>query len=121
MTAFNYARPLATANRLIKRYGRSGKVRRFGAATGAAHNPTPGAAVDHDAFFAVLNYENSEIDGTRVLRDDRFVLLSVGTLSIVPALSDKLVQGDGTVYSIVKVDPVGPGDTTLLYEIQARR
>lgn len=122
MTAFNYARPKATADRLIARYGQAGFVRRTGAPTGPAYDPTPGVDVDHAARFAMLDYEDTEVDGTRVLGTDKKALLAVGSLAITPALDDKLVEADGTVYKIIPpLKPLSPAGTVVMYEIQCRR
>lgn len=121
MTAFNYAKPLATANRLIARYGMAGVLRRAGATTGPVHNPTPGASVDHPVVFVTLGYEGAEIDGTRILATDKKILLAVGSLTITPATSDLLVEATGSPYKVVDVAPLAPGGTTVLYQIQARR
>lgn len=122
MTAFNYARPLASANRLIAKFGQLGAIRRVGEGTGPEWDPTPGSAVDHDAFMAVLDYDSTDVDGTRILATDKYVLVAVGNLPIEIGLSDKVVEADGTVYSIVPpLKPLKPAGTIVFYEIQARR
>lgn len=122
MTSFNYARAKATADRLIERYGQLGAIRRTGAPTGPEYDPTPGVDVDHPARFAMLDYEATEIDGTRVLATDKKALLAVGSLTITPALDDKLVEADGTVYKIIPpLKPLSPAGTVVMYEIQCRR
>lgn len=120
MTAFDYSRPLATANRLLARFGQDGKVRRP-TKSGSAYNPTPGAPVDHDATFAVIDYEAKDIDGTRILATDKQVLLAPGTLTITPTTSDLLVEADASEYKIIDVQMLKPAGTVVLYTIQARR
>jgi len=122
VTTFNYARPLASANRLIAKFGQLGAIRRAGEPTGPDYDPTPGVDVDHDAHMAVLDYDSRDVDGTRILATDKYVLVAVGTLPIEIGLSDKVVEADGTVYSIVPpLKPLSPAGTVVLYEIQARR
>lgn len=121
MTAFDYARPLATANRLIERYGQNGFVRRPGAPSGPPYNPTPGAPVNHDARFVVTKFEAREIDGTRILATDKKVLMSPGTLTIDPASTDTLVEANGATWKIVAVETLRPAETTLLYTLQVRK
>lgn len=117
-----YADMAAVADDLITEFGQLGNIRRTGAATGPAYDPTPGADVDHPALFAVLDYMASEIDGTRVLATDKKALLAVGSLTITPALNDKLVEADGTVYKIIPpLKPLSPAGTVVLYEVQCRR
>ena len=121
MPPFDYARPLATANRLIERYGQVGAVRRTGEATGPSYDPTPGTAVDHPARFVITDFTADEIDGTRILSTDKKGLVAPGSLPIDILPSDLLVEADGSVWNIVP--PVGklrPATTTLLYTLQVR-
>lgn len=119
MAAFDYAIPKATADRLLARFGQQGTLRRP-TTSGTAYNPTQGAPVDHAAIFAVLDFDNREVDGSRVLAADKKVLLAKGALAIEPATSDLLLIG-GVPHSIIRVQPLAPGGTVILYEIQARR
>ncbi len=122
MTAYDYARAKATADRLIEKFGQLGAIRRTGAGTGPEYDPTPGATTDYPARFAMLDYEASEIDGTRVLATDKKAILAVGSLTITVALDDKLVEADGTVYKIIPpLKPLSPAGTVVMYEIQCRR
>lgn len=122
MAAFDYSRPLATANRLIERYGQLGAIRRAGAATGPAYDPTPGADVDHPARFVIMDFDAKEIDGTRVLATDKKALLAPGSLAIAPTTDDRLVEADGSVWNIIPpVQTLRPAETTLLYTLQCRR
>lgn len=120
MTAFDYGRTKATADRLIERFGQSGFLRRR-TTTGPEYDPTDGDPADHACRFAVTDYEASEIDGSRVLATDKKALLAKGSLSIEPALSDLLVESDGAVYKIVAVKSLKPGSTVVLWELQCRR
>ncbi|CAN7169467.1 hypothetical protein LJR202_000282 [Brevundimonas sp. LjRoot202] len=121
MSTFDYSRPLATANRLIEKFGQLGAIRREGAPTGPAYDPTPGAPVDHPARFAVMSYGSNEIDGSRILTTDKKVLLAPGSLAVEPTTSDLLVEADGSTLTIIDVDPLKPAETTLLWTVQARR
>lgn len=120
MTAFDYSRPVSTANRLITRFGQAGSLRRP-TTSGTAYNPTAGVSVDHDALFAVIEYSASEIDGTRILATDQKALLAKGDLTVEPLTSDLLVEADGSVYKIVNVEPLKPGATVVLWTLQVRR
>lgn len=122
MSTFDYRRPLATANRLIERFGQIGAIRRTGAPTGPTYDPTPGADVDHPARFVMIEFDAREIDGSRILATDKKALLSPGSLTIVPAITDRLVEANGTVWNIIPpVQPLRPAETTLLYTLQCRR
>lgn len=118
MPAFDYARSRATADRLIAKFGQTGAVRRP-TATGPDYNPTITTA-DHTATFAVMEYESNEIDGSRILATDKKVLLKAGSLAVTPNTTDKLVIG-GIEHSIVRVEPLAPGGTVVMWTLQCRR
>lgn len=115
---FDYATSKATADRLIERFGQAVTLKRP-TNTGTSYNPTVSWA-SHAGRAVVLNYDNRDVDGTRVLATDKRVMLSKASLSIEPGPQDRLVIG-GVEHGIVSVMPLAPGGTTLLYEIQARR
>lgn len=120
MTAFDYARSKASADRLLARFGQTGAVRRT-PQTGTSYNPTDGTPVNHTAVFAVIDYSSRDIDGTRVLASDKLIIMGVGTLTITPGSKDEVVEANGGVYRIVRVAPFDPAGTPTHYEIQARR
>ena len=107
-----------TASDLIEEFGQAGALRRT-VNSGTAYNPTL-TPTDHACTLVVSEYKNFEIDGSRVLATDKKVLLSTAALAIEPVLSDKLLIG-GVAHSIVRVMPVSPGGTVVLWELQVRR
>ena len=121
MTAFDYTRTLATANRLIERFGQLGAVRRPGTPTGPSYDPTPGTPTYDPARFVITAYEARDVDGTRVLATDKKALVAPGTLPSAPGLADKLVEADGTVWNIVDVETLKPATTALLHTVQVRK
>ena len=120
MSVFDYARSKASADRLLARFGQTGAVRRT-PQTGTAYNPADGTPVNHTAVFAVIDYSNEDIDGTRVLATDKRVIMGVGTLTITPSTSDLLIEASGGVYKIVRVAPFDPAGTPTHFDIQVRR
>ena len=120
MTAFDYSRSAATALRLLARFGQSGYVRRP-TSSGPAHNPTAGTPANHAATFAVVDYNASEVDGSRILATDKRALLAVGTLTVTPTTTDLLVEADASVYKIVRVSTIKPAGTVVMYDLQVRR
>lgn len=122
MSAYDWSRPLATANRLIKRYGQPGRIARKVAGTGLPHNPEVVGPAYFDIDFVTLSYEDKEVDGSRVLMTDKKILVAVGNLPIVPTVSDTMVEKNGALlYRIMNVEPLEPGGVTLFYWIQGRR
>ena len=119
-TIYDEMQDLADELTATAEFGQSGYVRRT-PQTGTAYNPSDGTPVNHAATFAVIDYSNRDIDGTRILATDKRVLMGVGTLTITPSPSDLLIEASGGVYKIVRVAPFDPAGTPTHYEIQARR
>ena len=120
MTAFDYARPKATADRLITRYGQTATLRRPTTSGGTSYNPGTVTNADHACTIAVLDYSSREVDGTRIQRTDRKVLMAKASLSIEPATTDKLEIGVDEL-KIVDVKPLSPAGTVVFWELQVRR
>lgn len=121
MSRFDYGRPLATANRLLSKFGQTGAVRRTEIVGGSAFEPGEEKDVDHPATFVITVYASKDIDGTRILATDKKALIAPGSLTIEPTPADKLVDADGSVYNIVHVGTIRPAETTLLWVLQVRR
>lgn len=118
--SFDYARTVATADRMIERFGVAGTLRRR-VTTGPEYDPTEGDPVDHACRFVVSDYSAMEIDGTRVLATDKKVMLAKGSLTVEPMLSDLLDDGVTPVYKLVAIKPLQPGATVVMWELQVRR
>lgn len=116
---FDYARSKATADRLLTRFGQAATLRRP-TTSGTAYNPTQGTPTDYTATVVVTDFSNREIDGTRVLATDKKALMAKASLAIEPTTSDKLLIG-GVAHSIVRVETLSPGGTTLAWTLQCRR
>lgn len=130
MTAFNYARTSATAERLIARFGQTGALRRM-VSDGDVFNPTL-VATDYPCTFAILDYANGLIDGTLIKQTDQLAYLSTAGLAVSPETTDQLVVGPGTwsgspatfsgsPATLVNVKPLSPAGTVVFYELQVRR
>lgn len=103
----------ATATRMIAKFG-LGMILRSQVATGTAWDPTL-TVTDTTITGVVSDYNASEIDGTLVQLNDKKILIGS---EITPTVAMKIV--DGGEMSIVNVKTIKPGDTVVLYEVQAR-
>ncbi|WGM31494.1 hypothetical protein [Brevundimonas sp. NIBR11] len=121
MTAFEYSRPLATANRLIERFGQLGAIEKPGEPLGPTYDPGEPVPITTPARFVIIGFEAKEIDGTRVLATDKKALVAPGVLTADPTPADRLVEANGVSWSIVAVDTLRPAETTLLHTLQVRR
>lgn len=119
MTAYDYSRPQATAERLLTRFGRAGIIRRQGVIGGTPYSPVLGP-VDYACTAAVMKFSTNEVDGTRIRADDLKVMVAAAGLAITPGTADKLVLGSD-VYSIVNAMPLKPADVVVYHQLQCRR
>lgn len=117
MTTFDYSRSVATATRMLQRYGSAATIKRE---TAGAYNPATGAATVTVAELAttavVFDYPQKYIDGTLILQGDKQAYIAPGEV---------LKQGDklawlATDYRIVSFKEINPAGTVVLYEAQLR-
>ncbi|MGV1833943.1 hypothetical protein ACQZ6C_04215 [Rhizobium rhizogenes] len=118
MAGFDYAKTRATAERLIARFGQQGQFRRI-ASSGPDYDPVQ-TSEDFACMLVDLDYAQAHVGDTLIQRGDRMVYLSTAGLSIVPVLSDRLLIG-GVEYAIVRIQPLAPGGTTVLWQLQVHR
>lgn len=119
MTAF-YTRIAATSQRLIRKFGVRGAIRRQTPGSGPSYDPGAPTITDHPAHIVLTEYSNREIDGQRILSTDRKALVEPA-IGIEPTTSDLLVTADGATLTIVNVDLLRPATTTILYTLQVRK
>lgn len=120
-----YTGSIATAKRLIRKFGGKCKVRRTTEGAPADDNKPwiPGAPtdVDHTAYAAFFNFDSGKIDGDIIRRGDMQVLMET-SVNVVPTDNDLLVDPAGVVWSIKDVDILSPNRTeNVLYTLQVRQ
>lgn len=118
MTAFDYTRTRATAERLLSRFGQTGALRRT-TSDADPFNPVQTTA-DYPCTFAVLDDAKKDINGTLIRETDQMVYLSTAGLSVTPETTDQLVVG-GAPLTVVNVKPLSPAGTVVFYELQIRK
>lgn len=126
MVSFNYAKSAATADRLIKKFGQTGAIRRT-VMGGDPWDPEP-VETDYPCTFVVTEFSLRERESTLIEMNDKRVLVSVEGLNL-PALpddpksenvitvADKVVV-DATAYEIKRVDPLKPGPVVVMFDCQ---
>lgn len=118
---FDYANSLATADRLITKFGAACLVRRT-TNSGTPFDPTLGQT-DFPTIAAVIEYTAQQRTGTDILATDRRALVAAGPLTalgvtaILPA--DALVIG-GVEVSVVIAKPLNPAGIVVMYDCQIR-
>lgn len=121
MTSYNYARPLATADRLLTKFGQAVSLRRT-TSSGPAYEPTLVTA-DYATVAAILDYNVRQIDGENIQATDRRALVAAGPLTTLGITSiappDSIVVG-GVAVPVVRAMPLSPASTVVMYECQLR-
>ncbi len=119
MTNFDYARAAAMAERLIRKFGAPGAIRRETPGSGPSYDPGEPTIDNHPAHIVLTAFTNREIDGQRILATDRKALVEP-SFGIEPKTTDLLIAPDGVILTIVNVDLIRPATTTVLYKLQVR-
>jgi len=111
---FDYSNLKATADRLIARFGKTATLVTF-TTSGTDYDPVI-TETDTSITLVELNYSLTNRNESLVQTGDKIWLVQAAA---APSSSDK-IELDGTRYSMVDIQPVSPGATTLLFEVQAR-
>lgn len=101
----------------------TGCVRGYDGSTAAAASNLAAVTLTYQDFQGVAvisGYKDFSINGTSIKAGDKKYLLAASGLGCTPTTSDKVVDTVGT-YSVINVEPVGPGGVTLLYKVQGRK
>jgi hypothetical protein len=119
--SFDYADARDTADELITDFGQAVSLRRT-SSTGPVYDPTLTTA-DYATLAAILDYNSRQIDGENILVTDRRALVAAGPLTALGITSvnapDSLVVG-GVAVPIVRVMPLSPAGTVVMYDCQLR-
>ena len=117
--SYDYSRLIATAKRLLERFGQDMKLQ---AATAPSYDPSTGGAsgsqISETKPGVILPYKNgiTSMQEPLILAGDQQVFI---LLDVAPKPTDKLQVGSRQ-YSIVNVKAIEPGGVMVLYELQVR-
>ncbi|MFG5778035.1 hypothetical protein ACFIQF_13255 [Comamonas sp. J-3] len=119
MTKFDYSRPAATATRLLDRFGQAGELSRT---VEGGYDPMTGPVQTTETAactVALLEFDNSQIDGELVLIGDRRALIAPDA-SFEPLAGDSLTVG-GELLQVVRNRPVSPAGVVVLHDCVVRK
>lgn len=127
MATFNYAKSQATAERLLKKFGRPVTLKRQ-VPGGPAWDPGVPTWQEYPAIAAVLPYAKGTIEafdnrlegGTLIEERLRYVLMSPVGLPIEPKSGDR-VNFDGHDWTVLGCTPLNPAGTPVLYPMGVKR
>lgn len=118
---FDYAKSLATADRLLAKFGQAIALRRA-TLTGPAWDPVQ-TSTDYATIAAVIDYSAEQRKDVSILVSDRRALVSAGPLTALGitaiAPGDILVIG-GVEVPVVISKPVNPAGIVVLHDVQCR-
>jgi len=115
---FDYAKTQATADRLIKRFGQVGAIKR-------TTPPDPilggdGTTTSYPATLVPMTYDARYVNGTTIISSDRQIYVSSVGLGIIPKVGDVITAG-GIDYHVVAIDPQNyDGVTNVVFVVQGR-
>lgn len=117
--SYDYSKLAATASKLLTKYGKNIELKRV---AGGSVDPVTGQVTAGMSSTLKTNgifraYPDSVIDGTRILKSDREVIID-GTVE--PKITDKIVIG-GEDWIIKNVVAQKPANSALVYFVQACR
>lgn len=117
--SFDYTSLIATAKRLLERFGQDMTLQ---AVTAPSYDPstggTSGSQVSETKPGVIFPYKNgiTAMQESLILAGDQQVFI---LLDAAPKPTDKLQVGSRQ-YSIINVKAIEPGGVTVLYELQVR-
>ena len=121
-----YDRQIATATRLIEKYGQTITWRKVGILTPDATQPwenTNGTTVDYSPKMVFISKWRDQIllkylKGTDIPTGDITGLMA--TQSFIPAINDTIVRGSDN-YVVKDINTVSPNGTAILYVVTLSR
>lgn len=120
--SFNYAKTAATADRLIKRFGKTATLRRT-LADPSTYNPATGVVAQPvetqtTCSAVVIPYGDKLIDGTLIRQGDKQAFVAVVNVS-EPKAGDFLLW-EGVSYTVMNSKTLAPAGVNVIYELQVR-
>ena len=121
----DYTSLAATAQRLIEKNGRTVTITKMSQVAAdpnkphRARNPATQTSVSPKAV--IVPFDREQVDGSNVMVDDKMVMVAQSSVTGVDLSSYDYVTDGSDQYDIVKVSKIQPGDTSVVFMIQARR
>jgi hypothetical protein len=117
-----YGDMAAVASSMIAEFGQTVTIvtQGTGVYSAATGTVTQTGGKSYPAKGAIFDYPERLIDGTRVMRGDKQVYLSVAGLPITPRPDMKLIDGAGVSHIIIESKTLAPALVSVMYELQVR-
>lgn len=121
MSAF-YNRMLATASRLIKKFGAPTVFRSLLSVPNPNPSKPPTTTIVETTYDAVFTkIDEKEIDGTRILTGDMRVLVR-GDITVDFKINGSIIDPkDSSIWKVINILPVAPGPVCVIFKVQVRK
>lgn len=126
MARFDYSNLQSTAQRLIDQFGQDATLIKPGIPESDATQYDDPPADSESAIvlveleFSLLRRVSAISQGGASLVQQGDKRWLVSTSRLAPAVEDEISLG-GVAYQVINSDPLSPGGTVMLYEVQARK
>lgn len=119
---FNYSRTLQTVKRLINKFGVLTEFRSIVSTPNSNPSKPPVNQTVIDKYQAVfVGIDVKELDGIRIITGDKRVLVQGDIANRFDHDGSVIDPIDGSIWKVIKAEPVAPGPTCVLYKIQVRK
>lgn len=121
---FDYVKSQATANKLLKQFGKQWTIKRI---VNGEYDPDTGTVptteLTSTPYSVLLDYRSGGMDfaeNTLIQAGDKKLLVSAQGLSFDIAQGDLAINGSEQ-WKIINVKTLKPADTVVMYECQVRK
>ena len=109
-----------TVEPLIAEFGKPGQIAVNDPTTGEPWDSQIGSEALHAVTVVQTQFKKSDNNGTLVEMGDVLFLVSTDGVTIDPALANRIIV-NAISYQVVRIDPLQPGSTVMLWKIHARK
>ena len=119
--AFDYASLRdETVQPLITKFGDDATLTIPGAPLGEPYDSRLDTATDYPVKVVRSRFMQTHNSGTLVQEKDSLFLLSTEGVSADPSLASRMAI-NGTIFQIIRIDPVKPGPVGMLWKVHCRK
>jgi len=109
-----------TVEPLITEFGKPGNIVVNVPPSGAPWESQFGSEESYPITIVQTKFQKSDNSGTLVEMGDVLFIISTQGVTLDPELAQRIIA-NGTTYQIIRVDPVQPGTTIMLWKVHARK
>jgi hypothetical protein len=119
-----YTKIIATAKRLVAKFGQDGNVVRYtdtGAPAGMPWEPTGSTSVEYPVKVVIIDFRPDQVEGYAYQRGDKIAYIDALTLGVELLDTDIIVDSAGTEWGIIQPARVYPSHEDILWQCYVRQ